>query len=331
MTSAKRAWRLVALGSLLLFGSATFAVSQEAEDAEDEAPERSVTLDTATVGRLGIATAPLEAAQFRAETSGFGVVMAVDVLAQTDADLATAESAVEASRAALARARALFAADTSVSRQTVEAAERQASADAAQLTLAQRRAVAVWGQGLPWRNATERSQLFAQLSAGELALARVTFPTNSVGDETPSSLRVERVDAGTGARRWTATTVWSAPADPAIPGRSFFALVRSARGLQPGERLLVFLPQGGAQRGVIVPSSAVLIAEGQAWYYAAEIIALIIPMMPLEDFTRHMLDLSSPAANGYFVADGQPGQSVVVEGAGLLLARELGSAEGEED
>jgi hypothetical protein len=329
MTYARRAWRLVALGSLLLFASANFAAAQEAAD-DDEAPERSVTLDTATVARLGIATAPLEAAQFRAETSGFGVVMAFDMLAQTDADIATAESAVEASRASLARARGLFAADVSVSRQTVEAAERQAAADAAQLTLAQRRAVSLWGQGVPWTNAAERGRIFAQLAAGTVALARVTFPSSSVGDRTPSSLRAQRVDSGTGAESWTATTVWNAPADPTIPGRSFFALLRGARSLQPGERLLVSLPQGGAQRGVIVPSSAVLIAEGQAWYYAAEIIPLIIPMAPLEDFTRQMLDIGKPTANGYFVADGQPGQSVVVEGAGLLLAREIGTTEEEE-
>jgi hypothetical protein len=191
--------------------------------------------------------------------------------------------------------------------------------------------VAVWGQGLPWRNAAERSRLFARLAAGDVALVRVTFPANSVGDDTPSSLRVQRIDGGTGARSWTATNVWNAPADPTVPGRSFFALVERARGLLPGERLLVFLPEGSTQQGAVVPSAAVLIAEGQAWYYAAEIIPLIIPMAPLEDFTRHMLDLGRPAADGYFVADGQPGQSVVVEGAGLLLAREIGPAEGGEE
>jgi hypothetical protein len=329
MTSAKRAWRVLVLGSVLLLASAPFATAQEAE-GEDEAPERSVTLDVATVARLGIATAPLEAAQFRAETNGFGVVMAFDMLAQTDADLATAESAVEASQAALARARGLFAADISVSRQTVEAAERQAAADTAQLTLVQRRAVAVWGQGIPWNNAAARSLIFAQLLAGDVALARVTFPANAIGERMPSSLRIQRVDAATGAGSWTARTVWSAPADPTVPGRSFFTLIERARGLQPGERLLVYLPEGSTQRGVIVPSSAVLIAEGQAWYYAAEVIPLIIPMAPLEDFTRHMLDIGKPTGNGYFVSDGEPGQSVVVEGAGLLLAREIGTVEEEE-
>ena len=330
MTQARQPWRRMALGSLLLLASANLAASQEPAD-EDEPPDRSVTLDTATVARLGIVTAPLQTAQFRAETSGFGTVMAFDTLAQTDADLATAESAVAASQAALTRARGLFAADISVSRQTVEAAERQAAADTAQLTLIQRRAATVWGQGIPWNNAAQRSRIFAQLLAGDVALARVTFPASAVGERTPSPLRLQRVDAAANAGSWTAKTVWNAPADPTVPGRSFFVLIERARGLQPGERLMAYLLQGGAQQGAVVPSSSVLIAEGQAWYYAAEIIPLIIPMMPLEDFTRHMLDLSKPAPNGYFVTDVQPGQSVVVEGAGLLLAREIGTVEGEED
>jgi hypothetical protein len=330
MISAKHAWRLAAVTTAALFASAALAAEQQATTDDDEAPERSLTLDVATVARLGVVTAPLQAVQFQAETSGFGVVVAFDMLAQTDADLATAESAVQASGAALIRARALFAAETSVSRQTVEAAQRQATADAAQLTLAQRRAISAWGRGLPWRNASERGPLFARLSSGDAALIRVTLPSASLGNGAPQSLRVQRIDAQAGAETWTAAKVWNAPADPTVPGRSFFALIDRANGLLPGERLLVALPEGKAQQGAVVPDSAVLIAEGQAWYYAAEIIPLIIPMAPLEDFTRHMIDLGRPAANGYFASDAQPGQLVVVGGAGLLLARETGTSEEEE-
>src|SRR5262249_34422447 len=154
-----------------------------------------------------------------------------------------------------ARARALFAAETSVSRQTVEAAERQASADAAQLALAQRRSMSTWGQNLPWRNAADRGRLLVRLSSGDLALVRVTFPASAVGDETHKSLGVQRVDAGDKATSWTAATIWNPPADPTVPGRSFFALVDRARGLQPGERLLVFLPQQSVQDGAVIPVS----------------------------------------------------------------------------
>jgi hypothetical protein len=328
MTFKTHVVRRLALAGLALFASAVVAAAQEPD--EDEAPERSVTLDTATVARLGISTAQVESAQFRAETNGYGVVMAFDALAQTDADLTTAETATQTSKAALMRARELYADQVSVSRQTVEAAERQAVADAAQLALAQRRASAVWGQGSPLRTPQQRSTLLGRLAAGDVALVRVTFSSAAIGDGSPASLRMKRVDAPATANGWTATTIWGAPADPTVPGRSFFAIVERARGLSAGERLLVFLPDGRAQQGVVIPSAAVLIAEGQAWYYAAEILPLIIPMAPFVDFTRQTLDLGMPTPSGYFVPNGMPGQSVVVQGAGLLLARETGTVEDED-
>jgi hypothetical protein len=189
--------------------------------------------------------------------------------------------------------------------------------------------VTVWGQGAPWRTTQERTQLLARLTSGDTVLARVTFATSALGDAGLSSIRLQRVDSAANARRWTSSTIWGAPADPAVPGRSFFALIAGARGLSPGERLLVSLPTGRTENGIVIPAAAVLIAEGQAWYYAAEILPLIIPFAPYEDFTRQMLDLGRPSGDGYFVQGGTTGQTVVVQGAGLLLARETGTAEEE--
>ena len=323
---------------------------------EDEEPDYSVRLDLATTLRLGIEVAPLSAGEFRGEVRGFGVVVGFDGLAQTDADLATAESAlrasqaavktseaaVETSKGALERARGLFAANVSVSRQTVEAAERQVAADtrqvdadmrqqaadAAQLSLAQRKAVATWGQNLPWRNTAERAQLLARLTAGDEVLARVTF-SNGVAD-TPATLKIERVAAGQGGAGWTTNRVWSAPGDPTVPGRSFFVLINGARGLLPGERLIASIPMGKVQQGVVIPSAAVLIAAGQGWYYERETVMPVIPLAPFYVFNRKMLDLSQPTAEGYFLTGGDPKQLVVVEGAGLILARETGTEEDED-
>jgi len=300
-----------------------FAYGQD----EDEPPERNVSMDAPTVARLGISFGKLEPAQFLAQTRGFGMIMGFDTVAQTDSELTTAEVAVAASQAALTRARALFNANVSVSRQTVEAAERQAAADSAQLALAQRKAVAVWGPNLPWRNSAERSALIAKLAAGDLALARVTLPTSAVGDSVPKVLTLERVDAAQGARNWKATTIWNAPADPTVPGRSFFVLIDAARGLVPGERLIAYLPMGTAQKGVVVPASAMLIAEGKAWYYTVERLQPAIPAAPIERFTREELDISRPTDAGYFVPNGRVGQEIVVTGAGLVLARETGTSE----
>ena len=327
MTFFMRPLRLIAVACLMVFVSAGVAWSQ---DDEDETPDRLVTLDAATVARLGIVTAAVETSEYQGETSGFGLVMPYDTLAQSYSDLATAESASQASAAALARSRALFAADVSVSRQTVEAAERQSVADTAQLSLVQRRAEAAWGQGAPWHNAADLSKLLMRLSSGELALVRVTFSSSAVGAAIPSSFRIQRVETGAEANSWTAKTIWRAPADPTVPGLSFFALVERARGLLPGERLLVFVPGEHAQQGVVIPSTAMIIAEGTSWYYYTETQPLIIPMAPQTNFVRASLDMSRPTPEGYFVPGGEPGQKVVVEGAGLLLARETG-VEDDED
>ena len=357
MSSSSRSshWLLaVTLGIVLCAQPLSLARAQD----DDEEPDYSVRLDLATTQRLGIEVAPVKVAEFRGEARGFGVVMAFDLLAQTDADLATAEAAlrasqaavktseaaVETSKGALERARGLFAANVSVSRQTVEAAERQVAADmrqvdadmrqvaadTAQLSLAQRKAVAAWGQNLPWRNTAELTALLGRLTAGDLVLARVTFSNGAVGDAAPSSLKIERVAAGQTGSSWTTTRIWNAPADPTVPGRSFFVLIDRARGLLPGERLIASIPMGNARQGMIIPSAAVLIAAGQGWYYQRETVMPVIPLAPFFVFNRKMLDLSQPTPEGYFVADGDPKQLIVVGGAGLLLARETGKEEDED-
>src|SRR5262249_12067662 len=232
--------RLIAIVSAVSLALPIVAFAQD----EDEPVERFVSIDAPTVARLGVGFGKLEAAQYTAETRGYGQVMPFDALAQTDGELTAAELAVAASEAVLKRAQGLFNANVSVSRQTVEAAERQVASDNAALMLAQRKAIATWGQNLPLRNSMERSALLARLTVGEIALGRVTFPASAVGDGTPPAFSLERVDAGQGGRKWKASTIGPAPADPTVPGRSFYVLIEGARGLVPGERLIANLPMG---------------------------------------------------------------------------------------
>jgi hypothetical protein len=146
----------------------------------------------------------------------------------------------------------------------------------------------------------------------------------------PAAFRIQRVEAQAEANAWTAKTIWRAPADPTVPGLSFFALVDRARDLLPGERLLVSVPGERAQQGVIVPANAMIVAEGTCWYYSVETQPLIIPLAPLKNFVRVALDMKQPTPEGYFIPGGDPSLEVVVEGAGLLLAKETG-VEDDED
>jgi hypothetical protein len=86
----------------------------------------------------------------------------------------------------------LFSANVSVSRSNrwrqriaSRGDQRQVSADAAQLTLAQRRR-AQWGQNLPFRTQAERTALLAEVDGGvTFALAKVTFPEQCSRNGTP--------------------------------------------------------------------------------------------------------------------------------------------------
>ena len=99
MNFSMRPLLVLALTSAFVLQFASFARAQEEEDDADQAG-RNVRLDGGTIARLGIETTKIQMAQYRSETSGFGVVIAFDTLAQVDSDLTTAEVATENSAAA---------------------------------------------------------------------------------------------------------------------------------------------------------------------------------------------------------------------------------------
>lgn len=300
----------VIAAALLLLGAAA-----RAEDDEPfAAPDRSVTLDAQSRARLGIVTVPARASEYRAQVTGLGQVLAVDALAQTDTDLTVAESAARASDAALARAEGLYKADTGVSRQVLETAQHQAATDDAQLALAQRKAMVAWGHDGPWRDAAKRHALLGRIASGDAVLIRATLPP---GIETPNTMRVERLGQRGPDRGWAASAIWPAPADPALPGRSYLLLIEGAKLLAQGDRVRVIADSGERTKGAIVPNGAVVIAEGQTWLYIEE---------KPNYFVRQAIDVSKATGGGYFAPQGvSPGEAVVTEGAGQLLAKETGT------
>jgi len=291
----------------ITFGAATLLAAMCA--AAD-----GVQLDAPAQQRLGIATLAAQSVQHRAEVSGLGQVMGLDVLAQTDAELSSAEAAARSSDAALTRARGLYEADTSVSRQALEAAERQATTDSVQLALARRKSIAAWGRGAPWTSAAQRTALLAKVAAGTSAIVRASFPADS-GTAAAGAMRIEPLD-GAPTAPLSAASAWAAPADPTVPGRSYFLIVDAAESLTPGQRVRVFMPVGPSEAGVVVPAAALVIAQGGTWAYVEG---------KDGSFVRRAVSLSQPSASGYFTTAVHPGERVVVQGAGQLLARETGT------
>ena len=309
---------------ILLIGSALLLLagcgkSEKAAPAEKEAAEGAgLTLKAEEVKSLGIAVKPASSAQFTGSIAGYGVVTALDTIAQADSEFLTAQAAAAQSSAAATRARSLSTGEeAAISREQVEVAESKAAADAAALALARRKTEAAFGLNSPWHDAASRQAVMQRLASGAAVLVRVTFPV--LGGATPKKVEISRM--GADRKSWTAHTVWDAPADAAVPGRSFYALVDGSD-LAQNERVTAAIPTGASQAGAKIPAQALVYGESESWVYV---------QTAANTFLRTKVDTSRPLDDGYFVDSVKPGDKVVTDGAGLLMAREINPSTGAEE
>jgi hypothetical protein len=280
--------------------------------AELEQPALGVALDAEDQGKLGIELGEIASASFQAVIEGPARVVDAQTVIGSLAELDNAETNARTSRSAFVRSRDLFRNDTAVSAEALETAERQAAADEAQLRVARARVSLGLGAGAPWLDARRREPVLADLASGSALLVSASFPSGL--DEAPGSLSLRRVGSAE-TQSFQASDLWVGPADPAVPGPTVLALL-AAPGVSAGERLTASLASGAALPGTIVPLSAVVLAGGEAWCYVAT------DDVQLE---RRRVALGRPLPGGYFQAEGfAAGERVVVAGAGLLLAREIG-------
>ena len=305
---AQLSWVLVLLPLLLI----ACGKDGETEKAEKAQAVQGVKLSAEEVRSLGITTLSARAAEHRSVISGYGVVVPLDTIAQADADFLTAQAAAAQSRSAATRTHFLFTHEGAASRDAMEATQSKAAADQAALALARRKAEATFGHGAPWETGA-RGAIMRRLASGGTVLVRATFPMGTFEGQKPASLSITRL--GTDARSWNATTIWEAPADPAFPGHGFYALVE-ARDLAQNEHVSVGVPTGPPEQGVTIPVDSVVFGENEAWVYTAR---------EKGQFVRVPVAITNPVPEGYFIparAGIKAGQPLVVNGAGLLLARE---------
>src|ERR1700730_14869443 len=102
------------------------------------------------------------------------------------------------------------------------------------------------------------------LASGSAKLARITFPPGELGSAPPKSLSISFLDAPAQKASWMTSELWNAPQDPTVPGLSYFALLRSAD-IPEGFRTYALSVRKDGETGVVVPSSAVVISNGQYW------------------------------------------------------------------
>lgn len=297
--------------------------SQPSADAQhsstDKAPadrkkEGEVSLSQEQVEKIGLETSALKPAEYADEASGYGTVIAHDSIAQGLAELISAQATEKQSRSALARAHRLSGTAGAVSADTEEASARQAEVDDAALALAKQRLSATFGLQPPWRGGGNMALLHG-LADGNPKLVRLTFPIGALPGDMPKSLLAARIGSVSG-KRWKMTTIWEAPADANVPGRSFFAVLSGAD-VGEGERILVWAPVGGTEAGVVIPQPAVVISDGKYWCYLEE---------KAGTYLRTEIDTHRPWEGGYFLTEGvKAGDNVVTKGAAQLLAQESNS------
>ncbi|GAC1699009.1 MAG: hypothetical protein PVS2B3_11070 [Steroidobacteraceae bacterium] len=284
-----------------------------ASDEEKASPAaEGVALKPEEIARAGVVTTPAPAAKHAPESAGYAVIVTRETIAQAVADLTTATAVERQSRAALERGRQLAGTPGAMPIESQDAAVRQATVDHAARLLAQRRLAATFGSNAPWHE-NYASPVLAALASGESRLARVTFPLGALGAANPATLRLSHLGEAAGGKSIESHSVWGAPADASIPGKSFFALLSGSEAAE-GERLLARAPVGATEAGVVVPFAAAVISAGKSGGYVEAKPGL---------FVRTEIDTSMAVDTGYFVKAGiAPGARIVTSSAGQLLARE---------
>ena len=295
--------------------------SSKGDHDDDKSGDKdTVVLPPEMAKRLGVITTPAQSVAFTPGAEGFGVVLGHDLIAQIAADIDTARAAAKQSQATLLRAKQLANGPGALGVDAVENATKQTAADQASATLAQRKLTATLGLKFPRHGAEPDEAVLTSLANGTFKLVRVTFPPGALLGATPRELRLlplesSSTDAASGTSVWAANTIWEAPQDPTIPGRSLFALLRAAD-IPEGMRLQALpVSRSGTLQGVLVPESAVVVSEGQYWCYLRK---------GTDGFTRTPITVDRPLAQGYFVPADRvaPGTEIVTTAAGLLLARQ---------
>ena len=295
------------------------------EEPADEHEEAVVELSPEKAKAVGIETATLEKSELARSLQAFGRVIDPTPLVTLDADLASAEAALAASRAEFERSQKLLAAGENTSRKLFESAEAQFRADEIKARNLKRQARMQWGTALPDSEGGKRHAFVEALVQGDAALVRADLLPANRATEAPQSATVFAL----GRENEPVPVASISPAaeiDPRVQAEAFILTVQKPPfPLRPGAAITAQLNFGGEKRaGYIVPRSAILRHDGRVWIYVKE--------KDKDEFVRKPVELDSALAKGWFVeaehAGLEPDDAVVVRGAQILLSNEMKAAAG---
>ncbi len=323
----------------ILFWGLMWAFRSNAPDQDDDDATNSATHGPASVSTVngktvvslsptaqlenGIEASVVHGERRQLEEQANGVVLNLQPILDLETtyssavmNVAKAKAAAAASQMEYQRLAKLNRDGKNASDHAVEMARAAYKSDAAAEQDAVRAlAIAKGSIGLRWGHALQRwmerdsPELNALLQQRELLL-QITMPASFEG-KAPSSASVDLTDNS----HVPGHLISALPQlDPRLQTPSYLYIVPARAGLTPGMNLSVFLPSGPRQDGVVIPGSAVVWWQGNAWCYVEE---------KPNQFARQEVSTENPLSGGWFITEGiAPGTRVVTEGAQALLSTE---------
>jgi|YelNatPaOPRAMG01_1025707.scaffolds.fasta_scaffold02915_12 hypothetical protein len=278
-----------------------------------------VRLTAAELEKAGLRTAPLQPMERTPEATAYGVILDPAPLIALNGEIASAQAALDASRAEFERAKRLHANGQNVSLKSMQAAQAKFRADQARFAQLGQQLADRWGRAIARLSPERRSEMVLGLARRQIAVARVSLPAGQTLASKPRGARV--VVLGYEKHPLKTSLVSFAPSvDPSLQGETFLLELKAPDfPLVPGAAVTAYLRSGAPpEEGVILPRSAVVRFNNKAWVYVR---------LDANDFVRREVSLTVPLAHGWFLPDGlSPGTRVVVTGAETLLSDELGAS-----
>lgn len=285
-----------------------------------------ITLDAATQQRMGLATTVLHPAGARRMEMASATILSGQELLTLRTNYVAAQSQIEKAQASVSvseaeyqRLKDLYEKNRDASQKSVQAAQGVFRTDLAGLSAAERdlelQRFAVlqnWGPAMAGWITDGNRELDHVLSQSKF-LVQVTLPPEKAF-RAPGRIMLS---TATG-QLVRAQYISPLPRTNSLIQRASLLYETAFRpNLAPGMNVVAQLPEGPIRRGVLVPYSAIVWWQGQAWAYV---------QVSSTQFTRKPIITDTPLASGYFVtSDLKPGDRILIRGAQFLLSEEFRS------
>jgi hypothetical protein len=290
--------------------------SSAAQVSRDAAGNVVVAMGPPAQKEIGITTEILKPIVRPVEVEAYGFVLDPTPFSKLNADLTSAQAALDSSGAQYRRTKRLYAEQKNASLRDLQSAEATYLNDKAHVEALEQQLRDAWGGQIAQIDSRTRGELINALIDRRQAIARVTAPIGEALHSPPD--RVDVFVLGHEQQPLHARAVYDAPTiNPQMQGQTFLLLIGTQSfPIRPGTAVSALLPTSAKfKQGVMVPRTAVVRFAGKEWIYRE---------FAGDRFARREIVSAQLAAEGYFITENlAPGTQIVLTGAQTLLSEEL--------